>query len=112
MIAQNRPDSDYRIVTSKRTEDGRPIIAKLKVDGRISSGDAAGIVMTVYGWQDYARAMKGAMNSGAIRYVRDNDTARQLGLKGEAPPKIGKASIRSGVEGTILTRVTSLNRRE
>lgn len=112
MIAQNRPDSDYRIVTSKRTEDGRPIIANLKVDGRISSGDAARIVMTVYGWQDYARAMKGAKNSGAIRYVKDDDTARRLGLEGEAPLEIGKASVRSGVERTILTRATSLKRRE
>ena len=69
-------------------------------------------MITVYGWQNYERAMRGAMNSSAIWYVRDDDTARRLGLKGEAPPKIGKASIRSGVEGTILTRVTSLNRRE
>ena len=69
-------------------------------------------MITVYGWQNYERAMRGAMNSSAIWYVRDDDTARRLGLKGEAPPKIDNASVRSGVETTILTRVVCRKRRE
>lgn len=112
VIEQNREDSDFRIVTSRRTADGRPIIANLKVDGQISSGDEARIVMTVYGWNDSERAMRRSFAAGRIRYVRDDTTARRLGLKGDAPPKIGKASVRSGGEGNILTRADIFKRRE
>lgn len=103
VIEQRRDDSDFRIVTSARAADGKPIIANLKVEGQTATGVAGRIVMTVYGWADAKRGMTNAMRANRLRYVRDEVTARRLGLEGDDPLEISNASVRSGDKTKILT---------
>jgi hypothetical protein len=66
----------------------------------MASGQAGHVITTAYGWQDAECGFKGAVNGGYLGYVRDEDTARLLGLKGEAPLTGINPSTRSGVDGT------------
>lgn len=108
VVSQNRDDSDYRIVTSARAADGKPIVANLKVDGTTPSGNQGRIVMTVHAWRDAERGMRNAAQSGSLIYLRDSAAGRGLGLRGEDPLTASPPRARRDGQPKVVQRADVL----
>ncbi|MCB2130048.1 MAG: hypothetical protein KDE03_13460 [Rhodobacteraceae bacterium] len=108
VFAEKGKESDALVLTTAKTDDGRPVVVAIKVEGETNKGQRATVVMTVYPLDDAKTKVQHYARNGRVLYLADERSVAEYELTGDNSLRGPKGGLSANAAPKKILRRTDV----